>query len=71
MKFGQNLKSARIARGLTANDLAKEIGASVSMISYYESEKRSPSIKTAEKLAKICGTTLAELVAEETETAQC
>lgn len=42
----KQLRSARIARGMSMKDLAEKIGVSRQMISYYESNKKSPSTAT-------------------------
>lgn len=42
----KQLRSARIARGMSMKDLAEKIGVSRQMVSYYESSKKSPSTAT-------------------------
>lgn len=42
----KQLRSARIARGMSMKDLAEKIGVSRQMVSYYESGKKSPSTAT-------------------------
>lgn len=42
--LGPALKSLRIERGLTLNDLAKATGVSKSAISKYENDKRIPTM---------------------------
>ena len=47
----ERLKALREARKLTMQELADKLGVSKSMISYYEKGKKTPSVKTIDKMA--------------------
>ena len=51
MDFGDRLKSLRTQAGLTQKQLAERIGATKSMISYYELQERQPSSVSLRKLS--------------------
>ena len=53
MEFGQKLKELRIHSGLTQKQLAKRMGVSKSVISYYELQERSPSPELLIQLTSI------------------
>ena len=53
MEFGQKLKELRIHSGLTQKQLAKRMGVSKSVISYYELQERSPSPEILIQLTSI------------------
>jgi transcriptional regulator with XRE-family HTH domain len=59
-EFGQNVRDARITRGLSQTDLAGE-QLSPSYISLIESGRRKPNIKAAEAIADRLGISLEEL----------
>lgn len=61
MKFGDKLKSFRIAQGLTQEDLARRLGMKKQNISRYENSEREPNIRTAKAIADALGVTLQEL----------
>ena len=48
MSFGENLKKARIAAGLTQTELAKRTGVTERSIYNYEKNSRAPKIDVAE-----------------------
>lgn len=52
MSLGRNIKLIRTARGIGLSDLAMQAGISISYLSLVESERRTPSIKVAESIAK-------------------
>jgi len=60
--FGQHLKSLRQAKNLTQKQLAKQIGASESIIQRYELGSRKPTYDTLIALADYFGVTLDYLV---------
>ena len=60
--YGEYLKNERLARNLSQEKLAKEIGITQAQISYYEKNINEPSISICEKLADFYGITLDELV---------
>ena len=43
VNFGDKLKSLRKEAGMTQTDLAKRLGVTKSVVSYYERQERSPS----------------------------
>lgn len=61
-KYGQILKNERIARKISQDKLAKEIGITQAQISYYEKDINIPSIDICEKLADYYGISIDELV---------
>lgn len=66
MSFSKKLKSLRIQKGLSQQDLAKASGVSSRTIQYYESDKRHPSrLDKVSLIAKSLGTTSTELLGEE------
>ncbi len=55
MNYGQRMKEARKAAGLTQEQLAKECGVATITIRQYEACKREPRLKQFELIAKILG----------------
>jgi putative transcriptional regulator len=55
---GGRLKEARLAKGLTQDDLAKLINVNVNQVSRWELGKNEPSLEVSAKLAKELGVTL-------------
>lgn len=53
MSFGDNLKKARLEKGLTQEELAKMIGVAKSTLTGYERGNREPDVLKIKKLAKI------------------
>lgn len=53
MDFGKNLKLLRTQAGLTQKQLAEMIGATKSIISYYELQERQPSSVYLMKLSAV------------------
>ena len=53
VNFGEKLKSLRTEMGLTQAELAKKLNVTTSVISYYESQTRTPSPEILIKLADI------------------
>lgn len=51
MRFGENLRNLRIARGYTQERLAKMLGSSQASITSWENETREPDFQTIRKLA--------------------
>lgn len=49
------LKEKRLAKGLTLNELAAQVGVSWQAISYYENGGRRPSPDTAIKIGNVLG----------------
>lgn len=55
MSYGQRMKEARKAAGLTQEQLAKECGVATITIRQYEACKREPRLKQFELIAEILG----------------
>ena len=51
--FSQNLKRMRLNAGMTQLQLAKRLGVSSSVVSYYEQSSRTPSPEILVKLSEI------------------
>ena len=64
MKFPENLRTIRKARGLTLKQLAEIIGVTEVSISQYELGKRQPNNEGLLKLAEALDTTVGELLGE-------
>ena len=62
MNLGENIKNLRIKKGLTRQDLAKELNVSDSTISRYENNKREPNIEMLNKIAEILNVTTYQLM---------
>lgn len=58
-------KRARLVRGLTQGELAKELGISTVQISKWENGKTFPSVKRLKKVAETLHITVADLLDEE------
>lgn len=53
MEFAHNLKNARIAAGLTQQQVAEQLGITKSTYCGYETEKRQPDVQKIKMLAEI------------------
>lgn len=60
--FAKKIKSLRLEKNLTQEQLAKELGMSKSAISMYENGRRSPDLETAELIADYFNVNMDELV---------
>lgn len=63
-KFGALVKKLRLERGLSQERLGESCGLHRNYIGAIERAERTPSIVSADKLAKALGTTLSELFLE-------
>ena len=61
-EFGKRLSAIRKQAGYTQTDLAKELGISQRMISYYESDTEYPPASLLPDLVKLLGVTSDELL---------
>lgn len=52
-QFNENLKDARIQRGLSQKEVAESIGVAKSTYSLYESGSREPNVQTIKKIADV------------------
>lgn|GEM_PF-1527186 len=62
-KLEVKVREARLARGKTQEELAREMGFSVSRLSEIERNKKTPSVKLALKLAGVLGCRVEDLFA--------
>lgn len=62
MDIGGKIKRYREDRQLTQTELSKSIGISRSYLSDVENNRKNPSIRTVENIAKKLGMTLCELL---------
>lgn len=51
--FNENLKNARLKKGLSQKDVAEKIGVAKSTYSLYESGSREPNVQTIKKISDI------------------
>jgi transcriptional regulator with XRE-family HTH domain len=63
--IGQVVKEARIARGITLESLAEEIGISVSQLSRFENGKRDIKVDELLKIAKVLNIQIGSLIDEQ------
>ena len=64
MALGKNLLNLLYDRKMSQTELAAAIGTTQTAVSYYISEKRTPSMEICGKIADVLGITLDELVRE-------
>lgn len=57
MEFGDRLKEFRLAKGLTQEELAKQIGVAKTTLTGYEKGNREPDVFKIKKLAEVLGVT--------------
>lgn len=60
-KFNENLKEARIKKGLSQKEVADNIGVAKSTYSLYESGNREPNVQTIKKIADFLGISADEI----------
>lgn len=61
-KFNENLKKARIQKGITQKELAEKIGVAKSTYSLYESGNREPNVQNIKRIADILDVSADELL---------
>ena len=59
--LGEKVKKLRKKQSLTQEELAARIGVSPAYIGFIEQGQRNPSIKTADKIARVLGVKLSDL----------
>lgn len=64
IRFGVQLRHARLVKGLRLKDLAELSNCSESMISKIENNKAAPSLNTLHRIARALGTSVAELLGD-------
>ena len=57
-----NIRTLRKARGLTQVELAKMLDATQKVVTSYETNQRTPTLEKLEKLSKIFGVTIDDIV---------
>jgi transcriptional regulator with XRE-family HTH domain len=67
-KLGNNIRTARKAKGYTMKQLGEIVGSSESAISYYENDRREPSYEILLKISEALDTTIGALLDFEEET---
>ena len=50
--FGQNVRAARLARGITLEAFAHDVGLSYSYVGELERGRRNPTLKVVERIAE-------------------
>ena len=60
--FGKNLRTLRLKKGLTQEQLGFEIDLDNSTIAKYEKNKRCPNLPAAKKIADFFGVTIDEML---------
>lgn len=66
-KFFENLKKARLRKGLSQVQLAEQLGVAKSTYSMYESGNREPNVQTVKKIADILNVSTDELLGMDDE----
>ncbi|WP_017726731.1 LexA family protein [Halalkalibacterium ligniniphilum] len=62
--YGEKLKQLRKIEGWTQEEVAKRIGVSKQTYNHYENEKRTPSLNTIRKLAKVYNVELDDIFSD-------
>ena len=60
--FNENLKNARIRKGMSQKAVAEEIGVAKSTYSLYESGNREPNVQTIKKIADVLSVSADDLL---------
>lgn len=60
-EFGEKIKSSRLEKGLTQQDLAKIVEVTPESISYYEAGKKHPSFEKIKVICRVLGLSADEL----------
>lgn len=66
MALAENIKAKRLANGMTQEELSGMVGVARKQITCYESGERIPDLYNAIRLARALGTTIEELVENQT-----
>lgn len=62
MKYGENIRSIRTARGMTQEELAKAVGVTQGAIAHIESGVRSTGVRRLEQIARALDVSLLQLM---------
>lgn len=52
-ELGQNIRDARLGEGMTQAQLAQRLGMTTTCLSYYETGRRRPSIRTLAMISEV------------------
>lgn len=63
--LSQRIRELRLARGLTMEALAKEVGVNRSAVAHWEAGKNSPRERLLKRLAAALGVTVGDLYSEQ------
>lgn len=61
-KFGENMKKIRLERGMSQGDICRELGLDRAYISNVENGKQNLTLSTMEKVAKVLGVSVDQLL---------
>jgi transcriptional regulator with XRE-family HTH domain len=61
-KFGENMKKIRTEKGMSQGDICRELGLDRAYISNVENGKQNLTINTMEKVAKVLGVSVDQLL---------
>jgi transcriptional regulator with XRE-family HTH domain len=62
IKVGQNLKKIRTEKGISQGDICRALDMDRAYISALENGKRNPTVATLEKIAKVLGISVDQLL---------
>ena len=61
-KFGDNMKRIRTEKGMSQGDICRELGLDRAYISNVENGKQNLTLSTMEKVAKVLGVSVGQLL---------
>jgi transcriptional regulator with XRE-family HTH domain len=61
-KFGENMKKIRLEKGMSQGDICRALGLDRAYISNVENGKQNLTLSTMEKVAKVLGVSLDQLL---------
>lgn len=61
-KFGDNMKKIRLEKGMSQGDICRELGLDRAYISNVENGKQNLTLSTMEKVAKVLGVSVDQLL---------
>ena len=61
-KFGENMKKIRLEKGMSQGDIRRELGLDRAYISNVENGKQNLTLSTMEKVAKVLGVSVDQLL---------
>lgn len=69
MEFSENLRMLRDKSGMSQAELAEKLGVTRALIAQYETGAKSPNVILANRIAKLLGVTLNDMVRKGKENA--